>query len=142
MAFNPTLVNLTTNIPVVNAVSSIRKWAAIDVADHAEQTPPYLLIKIQAYGPGSGTSDPYSSDLTLAIYDSQPCTCARVKAVPQSDSDQLEVYSVTLAGTPYTTLSALYQANTSGTGTKVKRLAALQAGLVAAGALSAEFAGT
>jgi len=138
-----TNVNLTTNIPVVNNVANIVKWGAIYAEAHDSELPPYLNIKVQAYGSGAGSSNPYAGVNTLCIRDgSALSTCLRVKGTPQNMTDQLEVFDQVIGGTPYTTLSALYAANVTGGGTNAKRLQALQAGMVAAGAVSAAFAGT
>ena len=135
-------VALTTNIPVVNNVANIVKFKVTGAEDHEGEAPPYLIVKVQCYGAGAGTVNPYSNVKTLVVRDGTALsTCLRVKNAPQAMDDQIEVYDAVIGGTPYTTLSALYAANCTGTPSNLKRLQALQAGLVAAGVLSAAFAG-
>jgi len=136
-------VNLTTNIEVVKAVPRIVKYRLTAAQDCDSELPPYLLMQVQAYGAGTGETNPYGSPHTLVVRDGQALsTCLRVKATPQNERDQIEVYDTIIGGTPYTTLAGIYAANVSAPQTNRKRLQALQAGLVAAGVLSAEFAGT
>ena len=136
-------VALATNIEVANNVPRIVKWKATGAQDHDDELPPYLIVKVQAFGAGAADSNPYGDVKTLCIRDGNALsTCLRVKPTPQRMDDQLEVIDKIIGGTPYTTLAALYAANVTGGGTNAKRLQALQAGMVAAGAVSAEFAGT
>ena len=136
-------VALTANIEVANNVPRIVKWKVTGAQDHDNELPPYLIVQVQAYGAGAGETNPYSNVKTLCIRDgSALSTCLRVKPTPQAMDDQIEVIDKVIGGTPYTTLAELYAANVTGGGTNAKRLQALQAGLVAAGAVSAEFAGT
>lgn len=136
-------VALTANIEIANAVPRITKWRAIGAEDHDAESPPYLIVKVQAYGAGTADSNPYSTVKTLCIRDgSALSTCLRVKPTPQAMDDQIETVDKVIGGTPYTTLAALYAANVTGGGTNAKRLQVLQAGMVAAGAMSVEFAGT
>ena len=46
-------VALATNIEVANNVPRIVKWKAIYAEDHDTELPPYLIIKVQAYGAGA-----------------------------------------------------------------------------------------
>lgn len=136
-------VTLSTPIEVVNNVPRIVKLRAVGVTDFDEESPPYMIVKVQAYGPGAGDANPYGDVKTLCIRDGNALsTTLRVKATPQKMDDQIEVVDKVIGGTPYTTLSAAYAANVSGTATNAKRLQALQAALVPAGAVSVEFAGT
>ena len=50
--------------------------------------------------------------------------------------------SAVLSGNQYTALSAIWNGNCTGGGTRAKRLAALEDALVTAGVLPAAFAGT
>ena len=136
-------VQLTANIEVTKAVPRIVKWRVTAAQDCEDALPPHMLIQVQAYGAGEDETNPYGERHTLCIRDGQALSaCLRVKATPQNERDQIEICDKVIGGTPYTTLSALYAGNVSGTATNAKRLQALQAGLVEAGALSAEFAGT
>jgi hypothetical protein len=65
-----------------------------------------------------------------------------VNPTPQGISDQFLYGSAVLTGNQYTALSAIWNGNCTGGGTRVKRLAALEAALVTAGVLPAAFAGT
>jgi hypothetical protein len=136
-------IQLTTPIGVANNVPRIVKFRVVGAQDFDEETPPYMIVKIQAYGPGAGDVNPYGDLKTLCVRDgSALSTVLRVKATPQKMDDQIEVFDSVIGGTPYTTLSAAYAANVSGVATNAKRLQALQAVLVSAGVVSAEFAGT
>jgi len=136
-------VNLTTNIEVTKAVPRIVKWRVTAAQDCEDVLPPHMLIRVQAYGAGTGETNPYGTPHTLVVRDDNALsTCLRVKVTPQNEHDQAEVHDKVIGGAPYTDLAALYAANVSAPQTNRKRLQALQAGLVAAGVLSAEFAGT
>lgn len=136
-------ITLTTAIEVTNNVPRIVKFRVVGAQDFDEEQPPYMIVRVQAYGPGAGDANPYGDVKTLCIRDgSALSTALRVKSTPQKMDDQIEVVDKVIGGTPYTTLSAAYAANVTGAASNAKRLQALQAALVAAGAVSAEFAGT
>ena len=130
----------TLTTPIVNTLSIPRlvKYEITNVVDNDDSVPPCLSIRLQVYGP---TNLPYGDGVSLLAYDSQASTCLRVKSVQQSTSDLIEVYGAVITGL-YTRLSGVYNANTSGQGTKRKRYAALEADLVASGILTAAFVGT
>ena len=132
------MITLTTPIDNPQSISRLVKWKLADAHDYDEASPPYLMMKIRTQGPG-GTL--YGADITLVAYDEIASTCLRVKAIPQSYGDLLELHSVAIPNL-YSTLTAIWNGNTSGTGTKKKRLAAVEAALVSSGVLSPSFAGT
>lgn len=132
------MINLSTNITVANAISSLRRWQVLDVRDNANDTSPSLAVLVQVLGAGGV---PYGN-YWLYAFDSQASQCLTVNASPQSTQDQLVTVAQSLAGTPYTTLAALWNANTTGGGTRGNRLKAIEAALVTAGLVSSAFAGT
>ena len=132
------MITLTTNILNPLDIPRLVKYEILNVVDDDVSVPPCLSIRLAVYGPGGL---PYGDGVSLLAYDSQASTCLRVKGVPQSSSDLIEVYGATITGL-YTLLSGVWNANTTGTGTKRKRMAALEAVLVTSGILSSAFAGT
>ena len=134
---------LTNPIEITNNVQRAVKFRCVGAQDFDEEQPPYLIAKVQVYGPGAGDANPYGPVHTLCIRDGNALSSVlRAKATPQRMDDQFEVVDAVIGGTPYTTLAGLYAANVSGVASNAKRLQALQAGLVAAGTMPAEFAGT
>jgi hypothetical protein len=131
------MINLTTNIINPLDIPRLVKYEILSVDDNDISVPPCLSVRIQVYGPNNL---PYGDGVSLLAYDSQASTCLRVKSVPQSSSDLVEVYGVVITGL-YTRLAGVWNANVSGAGTKRKRFAALEADLVASGILSTAFAG-
>ena len=132
------MINLTTNINIANDVPRITKWQVADAHDCANQTPPCLTLALNLLGPGAVIFGSYN----LAIFDTLASTTLTVNPTPQGISDQFLYGSTVLTGNQYTALSTIWNGNCSGTGTRAKRLAALEAALVSAGVLSAAFAGT
>ena len=133
---------LTNPIEITNNVPRVTKFRCVGAQDFDEEQPPYLIAKVQVYGPGAGDSNPYGPVHTLVVRDGNALSSVlRAKATPQRMDDQFEVVDAVLGGTPYTTLAALYAANVSGQASNAKRLQALQSGLVAAGVVPASFAG-
>jgi hypothetical protein len=132
------MINLMTNINIANNIPRIAKWQIADAHDCANQTPPCLTIALNLFGPGSVIFGSYN----LAVFDTLASSTLAVNATPQGIADQFLYGSAVLAGNQYTALAAIWNANTTGGGTRAKRLAALEAALVSAGVLSAAFAGT
>ena len=130
----------TLTTPIINtlAITRLVKYEITNVVDNDDSVPPCLSIRLRVYGT---TNLPYGDGVSLLVYDEQASTCLRVNAVPQSTSDLMEVYGAVITGL-YTRLSGVFNANTSGQGTKRKRFAALEADLVASGILTAAFVGT
>lgn len=132
------MINLTTTISVANAISNLRRWQVLDVKDNANDTPPSLSVLVQVLGSGGV---PYGQ-FWLYAFDGQASTCLAVNATPQTTQDQLSFVAQTLAGTPYTTLAGIWNANTTGGGNRANRLKAIENALVTAGLVSSAFAGT
>ena len=123
---------LTTPINVVNSVANLRKWSVLDVWDNANAATPCLQILVQA----QAATLSYHQ-YTLIILDSQASTVLGVNPSSATYDDQLVVTQASLAGTPYTTLAAIWHGNCTGGGTRAKRCAAVELGLIAAGAIQA-----
>ena len=132
------MINLTTNITILNDIPRITKWQVADAHDCANQTPPCLTLALNLIGPGAVIFGSYN----LAIFDTLASTTLIVNSTPQGISDQFLYGSAVLTGNQYTALSAIWNGNCTGGGTRAKRLAALEAALVTAGVLPAAFAGT
>ena len=132
------MINLTTNITITNDIPRIVKWQVADAHDCANQTPPCLTLALNLIGSGAVIFGSYN----LAIFDTLASTTLTVNPTPQGLSDQFLYGSAVLTGHQYTALSAIWNGNCTGGGTRAKRLAALEAALVTAGVLPAAFAGT
>jgi hypothetical protein len=131
------MINLTSNIDIVNDIPRITKWQVVDVHDYADQLPPYLMVVVTLFGPNSVAFNSY----TLCVRNDIASTILQVNSTPQQVSDQFVYAESILAATPYTTLAALWNGSTTPS-TRPGRLKAVEAALVAAGALAPEFAGT
>jgi hypothetical protein len=124
------MFTLTTPINVVNSVANLRKWSVLDVWDNANATPPYLNVLVQA----QAAALPYHQ-YTLIVFDSQASSVLGVNPSSTTYDDQLIVTQVSLSGTPYTTLAAIWEAgNYPG---RNARLKAVELGLIAAGVIQA-----
>jgi hypothetical protein len=139
------MINLTTTIPNTLDISGLRKWEVLEATDHSREEIPFLNVVIRVCGPGVGDANPYG-DYSLNIYDSQASSVLGVDPSPQSYQDMLKITQVSLSGTSYTTYSAAFWANVTGTGTVAKHIAALQALILSKagatdGIVSAAFAG-
>ena len=126
------MINLTVNIPVANAISSLRRWQVTSVEDDVEAL--RLVVRVQVLGPGAV---PYGS-FVLYAYDAQPSHCLAVNPAPQSTQDQLRVVDRVLAGTPYTTLAAAYHGSGN---TRAARLRNVENALVGSGLMDTAFSG-
>ena len=142
------MINLTANINDTMDVPRIVKWEVSDAHDyyrtqdsHGNAIIPHLHIEITACGSGAGDTNPYGV-YGLEIYDNQASSVLTVNATPTAYGQALVVSQASLAGTPYTTLAAVFHGNCTGTGTIAKRLKNLELALGPAGAVSAAFAGT
>ena len=121
---------LTTPINVVNSVANLRKWSVLDVWDNANAATPFLQILVQA----QSAALPYHQ-YTLTIFDSQASTVLGVNPSSATYDDQLIVTQASLAGTPYTTLVAIWESGNYAN--RNARLKAVELGLIAAGAIQA-----
>ena len=98
---------LTTPVSIVNAMVTIGKISVVQYIDHDDVSPPWAEVHYRAFSlsgkqyPGTGAQ----FDFSLAAFDVNPCLCLGVNAAPQTSSDQLQTFSTTLSGTPYTTIS-------------------------------------
>lgn len=134
--------NLTTNVEVVKDIPRIVKLKLVRAIDHDEATPPYLEIWTQPYGPGAGITNPYGEAIRQSICDSPAAsTVLIVKPSPTGPSDQLDVVTRNLAGTPYTTLAGIFNGTTT-PATADGRKKALEAACFANGVWDTPFAGT
>jgi hypothetical protein len=131
------MITLTTQIQITNDIPKINKWQVADAHDYATQAPPYLILTLLLFGPGAVVFGSYN----LLIYDAIASTVLTVNPSPQQISDQFLYTNIILAGTPYTTLAALWNGATT-PATHAGRLKAIEAALVGAGILPAAFAGT
>lgn len=133
------MITLTTPVPVANNINNIRKVQVVDVIDNALASPPNLTMVARAFGAGA---IPYGVEYRLYAYDAQACGVLAVNSMPQDTMDQLSVQARSLTGTPYTTLAAIWHANTGAGGSRANRLKAVEAALPGAGMLDAALAGT
>lgn len=133
------MITLTTPIIITNNIPRIIRFRLDDAHDYNGQTPPYLIMNLSLIGPGAVVFDTYN----LLVRDVPGLsTVLSINPAPTEIKDQFQLASAALAGNQYTALAAVYAANTTGTRTKAKALAALEAALVGAGVLPAAFAGT
>jgi hypothetical protein len=58
-------ITLTAPVEVANNVPRIVKFRAVGATDYDEESPPYLIVKVQAYGAGAGDVNPYGPVHTL-----------------------------------------------------------------------------
>jgi hypothetical protein len=128
--------NTTYNLPF--PIRTVVKWEVLRVTDCDNLTPPYVGIEIQLY---STNSVKWPTPYTLVIRDSGYSRVMRVNASSTNFSDQILMTDVQLSGTPYTSISAAYDANTAN-GTKAQRRKAVEDLLVSLGAMPTEFATT
>jgi hypothetical protein len=131
------MINLATNIPNPLGITVIKKFEVIDVQEHDTAAPPFLTARVRLLGNGGND---YGDPITVVAYDEQASTCLRVKAVPQTDHDAVELHSAVVSGA-YTALAKAWNGNVGGTPSKAKRMKAVEALLVGT-LLSADFAGT
>jgi len=131
------MITLTKQIPVTNNIPNIVKLEVVDVHDYANQAPPYLIVNVTLYGSGSVAFGTYN----ILIYDELASTVLSANPAPQQITDQFIPESTILDGTPYTTLAALWNGPTT-PATRAGRLKAVEDALIAAGALSPDFAGS
>ncbi len=132
------MITLTTQITNPLDIAKLVKWEAVDVQDNDESSPPNVSVALRMYGPQSSQ---YGAVRMIYAFDTQASQCLRVNATPQNYDDLVKSVGVVCSGA-YTALSSAWNGNTSGTGTKKKRLAAVEALLVSTGLLGSEFAGT
>lgn len=131
------MINCTTSINIVNNIPRITKWQVSDAHDHATQTPPYMILNVELFGPGAVTFEVYN----CIIYDAVASTVLTINPAPQQISDQF-LYTAAILANQYTVLSGIWNANVSGSGTRTKRLAALELALVSSGVLPSAFVGS
>jgi hypothetical protein len=131
------MVNLATNITIVNAVPRITKWNVVRVKDNDESPTPQLVIYVNLYGPG----DVLWLGQTYCLFVSDPpgnSVYLTINPTPARMTDQFVTTVGQLTGTPYTTLAGLYNGNNAG-GDKAGRKKTVEDGLIAAGVLPAAF---
>jgi hypothetical protein len=133
------MITFTTPVPVVNNINNLRKVQVVDVTDNHRSSPPNLRIGLQVFGTGSV---PYGDVLWIYAYDAQASGVLAVNSMPATVLDQLIVVERSLAGTPYTTLAGIWNANTNSGGTLTLRLKAVENALIANGMLDAALTGT
>ena len=142
------MLNLTTNITVANAVTKVARievLACFDNDQNVDGSPiarQSFEILVQTYG--TGVSQPKYSLHRLVAFDVGPCEGLAVNPSPQTSSDQLLVAPVSPGGTPYTSLSEIWNGATN-PATKAGRKKAIEGAIKPGGVvplLSAEFSGT
>lgn len=147
-------IELAKRITGIDGTAEIVKWTVLSAENHVLKPSTYLLVRVQMYSDGEGDANPYGSVRTLCIRDGNALSsCLRVNVDGPGHDQHLEIYDNVIGGTPYTDLLALFAEQSEdviGADGKrerdpvvmSKRLQRLQGGLVAAGAMSADFAGT
>jgi hypothetical protein len=130
---------LATPVTVVNGMSTINKISVVSWLDFSHLAIPYGLILCQVQGPGGKIYSGPNQFYTLNVSDSGQCVSLQVNPNPLSAVDQLVVGTTMLAGTPYTTVSQLYD---STVGTRAAKLMALEDQMVAWGLWPAALTGT
>ena len=126
------MIVLANPINVVEAIPNLRRWSveAFDVKNR--KTPPRAYVEIEVKG-----SNRLYSSYSLEVFDSNPCIGLRVKAVPLSSQDQLELMEISIPNA-YTQLVDAYYATSGGI---MARLAALEPLCLSLGLLTPSFAG-
>lgn len=99
---------LTTPVSVVNVIATIGKISVVQFVDHDDVSPPWAEVHYRVFSQGGNKQYPGAGaqfDFVLAAFDANPCLCLGVNAASMTASDQLQTFSTTLSGTPYTTIS-------------------------------------
>jgi hypothetical protein len=138
-------IQLTTQYVLPRGVTKLDSWEVINACDHGTDSPPSFDVTINVYPPPAQQTTSYCQKV-LTLFDNQASGRLAINTSPADRNDSVMVNQVSITNA-YTTYSAAFWANVSGTGTKAKHLAALQelirskAG-AADGIVSADFAGT
>jgi len=153
MSNSTTLFALTNPIansqdicPRITRASVIRAVNELNTVDQSGNAiEPHIDITFRCFGPGNNDVTAIYCDRTVSVYDNQASGVLCPNVSPQSYSDAVATKQVSITGA-YTYYAGIFDANTTGTGTGKKRLAALQAAILAKagaadGLVTSEFAG-
>jgi hypothetical protein len=135
--------NLITNIPAVALVNVLKKWKVTYHNDNDNVVPPCVVVGVTLYDRyeinSVQTDVPWPiGQQMLYLYNATPSQVLIVNGSATSVQNQFLAANVSLAGTPYTTISNAINLVTG----KAAQRNAIETLLVAAGALPASFAST
>lgn len=128
----------TTPIEVEQNINLLRNLEVISVREFENDEVPRLEIIVRVFGSPGGAK---YGDYTLIARNNTASAILVVKPAPESATDQITTAAASLAADVYTTMSAVWNANTASGGTLALRKLAIKSALWPNGMLESEFAG-